>query len=34
MPFIATEPQNGEIVDADLLRNNFNGLKDLIDALG
>jgi hypothetical protein len=32
MPFIPTEPQNGEIVDADLLRNQFNGLKDLIDA--
>ena len=33
MPFNPNEPQNGEIVDADALRNQFNGLKDLIDAV-
>ena len=31
MPFIPTEPQNGEIVDADFLRNQFNALDDKID---
>jgi hypothetical protein len=29
--FNPNEPQNGETVDADLLRNQFNALKDLID---
>ncbi|MBI3881207.1 MAG: hypothetical protein HY301_14230 [Verrucomicrobia bacterium] len=28
MPFIPTEPQNGEDIDADQLRNQFNGLHD------
>src|SRR5437867_4068384 len=32
MPFISTEPQNGEIGDADFIRDQFNSLKDLIDA--
>ena len=31
--FLPNEPQNGETVDADLLRNQFNSLKDLIDAV-
>ena len=31
--FNPNEPQNGETVDADLLRNQFNGLKDLIDVI-
>ena len=31
MPFNPNEPQNGEVVDADLLRNQFNGLNDKID---
>ena len=30
--FLPNEPQNGETVDADVLRNQFNSLKDLIDA--
>ena len=33
MPYNPTEPQNGEAVDADFLRGQFNGLKELIDAL-
>src|ERR1043166_9006842 len=31
MPYNPNEPQNGEIVDADFLRAQFNDLKDLID---
>ena len=31
MPFNPNEPQNGEIVDADALRGQLTGLKDLID---
>ncbi|MEI8315666.1 MAG: hypothetical protein WCG79_09480 [Verrucomicrobiota bacterium] len=31
--FNPNEPQNGETVDADLLRNQFNALKDLIDVV-
>jgi hypothetical protein len=30
MPFDPTKPQNGEIVDADLLRNQLNALHDQI----
>ena len=33
MPFNPNEPQNGEVVDADLLRNQLNALKALIDAV-
>src|ERR1043166_9491285 len=32
MPYNPNEPQNGEIVDADLLRAQFNALKTLDDA--
>ena len=32
MPFDPTQPQNGELIDAVQLRNQFNGLKALIDA--
>jgi len=32
MPFNPNEPQNGETVDADVLRNQFNALNDEIDA--
>ena len=31
--FDPTEPKNGEVVDADLLRNQLNALKALIDAV-
>ena len=33
MPFNPNEPQNGEEIDADVLRNQFNSLKTLIDAV-
>ena len=33
MAFNPNEPQNGDEVDANLLRNQFNGLKDLIDVI-
>ena len=33
MPFLPNEPQNGETVDADLLRNQFNALNDEIAAI-
>ena len=31
MPFDPNQPQNGELIDAMQLRNQFNGLKALID---
>ena len=33
MPFNPNEPQNGEIIDADFLRNQFNAIKALNDDL-
>ena len=32
MPFDPNQPQNGELIDAVQLRDQFNGLKALIDA--
>jgi hypothetical protein len=31
--FDSTRPVNGDLIDADLLRDNFNALKTLIDAV-
>ena len=33
MPFIPTEPQNGEDIDADVLRDQFNALNDNITTI-
>jgi hypothetical protein len=33
MPFDPQWPQNGQVVDADRFRDQFTGLKDLIDAI-
>ena len=33
MPYDPTKPVNGTLVDADFLRDQFHGMKDLIDAV-